>query len=317
MEQKVVGSSPISHPMLLDKIDVTFKAGDGGNGKVSFKKIGRGPDGGNGGKGGDLYIKASSDLTILYQFSRQDYLTAENGIPGWNNIKSGRKGKDLEIVLPVGTSLINRDTDKEILELTEVGQKIKLLKGGDGGKGNYEFRSSRNTTPMKAQKGFPGESLNLTLNLKLIADYGLIGLPNTGKSSLLNELTNSNAKIGNYAFTTLSPNLGVVNGQVIADIPGLIEGASIGKGLGINFLKHIEKVKVLLHCIDATSSDFGKNYKVVRNELGKYNKELLKKKEIILLCKSDLVRRKIKFKNAISVSIHDIDSIEKVKKLLN
>ncbi len=303
--------------MLLDKIDVTFKAGDGGNGKVSFKKIGRGPDGGNGGKGGDLYIKASSDLTILYQFSRQDYLTAENGIPGWNNIKSGRKGKDLEIVLPVGTSLINRDTDKEILELTEVGQKIKLLKGGDGGKGNYEFRSSRNTTPMKAQKGFPGESLNLTLNLKLIADYGLIGLPNTGKSSLLNELTNSNAKIGNYAFTTLSPNLGVVNGQVIADIPGLIEGASIGKGLGINFLKHIEKVKVLLHCIDATSSDFGKNYKVVRNELGKYNKELLKKKEIILLCKSDLVRRKIKFKNAISVSIHDIDSIEKVKKLLN
>ncbi|MEK7472923.1 MAG: GTPase ObgE [Patescibacteria group bacterium] len=312
-----MGSSPISHPMLLDKIDVTFKAGDGGNGKVSFKKIGRGPDGGNGGKGGDLYIKASSDLTILYQFSRQDYLTAENGIPGWNNIKSGRKGKDLEIVLPVGTSLINRDTDKEILELTEVGQKIKLLKGGDGGKGNYEFRSSRNTTPMKAQKGFPGESLNLTLNLKLIADYGLIGLPNTGKSSLLNELTNSNAKIGNYAFTTLSPNLGVVNGQVIADIPGLIEGASIGKGLGINFLKHIEKVKVLLHCIDATSSDFGKNYKVVRNELGKYNKELLKKKEIILLCKSDLVRRKIKFKNAISVSIHDIDSIEKVKKLLN
>ena len=132
---------------------------------------------------------------------------------------------------------------------------------------------------MKAQKGFPGESLNLTLNLKLIADFGLTGLPNAGKSSLLNELTNSNAKIGNYAFTTLSPNLGVVNGQVIADIPGLIEGASIGKGLGINFLKHIEKVKVLLHCIDATSSDFGKNYKVVRNELGKYNKELLKKKK--------------------------------------
>ncbi|MEK7536530.1 MAG: GTPase ObgE [Patescibacteria group bacterium] len=303
--------------MLLDKIDVTFKAGDGGNGKVSFKKIGRGPDGGNGGKGGDLYIKASSDLTILYQFSRQDYLTAENGIPGWNNIKSGRKGKDLEIVLPVGTSLINRDTDKEILELTEVGQKIKLLKGGDGGKGNYEFRSSRNTTPMKAQKGFPGESLNLTLNLKLIADYGLIGLPNTGKSSLLNELTNSNAKIGNYAFTTLSPNLGVVNGQVIADIPGLIEGASIGKGLGINFLKHIEKVKVLLHCIDATSSDFGKNYKVVRNELGKYNKELLNKKEIILLCKSDLINEKISFKKAIPISIYDIDSINKIIKLIS
>ncbi|MDP4011980.1 MAG: GTPase ObgE [Candidatus Nanoarchaeia archaeon] len=309
--------------MLLDKVDVTFKAGDGGNGKVSFKKIGRGPDGGSGGKGGDVYIKSSSDLTILYQFSRQDFLSAENGISGWNNVKSGAKGDDLEIVLPVGTSLINRDTGKEILELTEVGQEVKLLKGGDGGKGNFEFRSSRNTTPMKAQKGFPGESLNLTLNLKLIADFGLIGLPNAGKSSLLNELTNSNAKIGNYAFTTLSPNLGVVNGlpaqagKIIADIPGLIEGASEGKGLGVNFLKHIEKVKVLLHCIDATSLDYENDYKVIRNELGKYNKELLKKKEIILLCKSDLVKNVVKYKNSIAVSIHDLDSINRLKKLLS
>ena len=303
--------------MLIDKVDVTFKAGDGGNGKVSFKKIGRGPDGGSGGKGGDLYIKASSDLTILYQFSRKDFFAAENGISGWNNVKSGGKGDDLEIVLPVGTFLINRDTGREILELTEVGQKVKLLKGGDGGKGNFEYRSSRNTTPMKSQKGFPGESLNLTLNLKLIADFGLIGLPNAGKSSLLNELTNSNAKVGNFSFTTLSPNLGVVNGKIIADIPGLIEGASEGKGLGINFLKHIEKVKILIHCIDATSTDYERDYKIIRSELGKYNIELLKKKEIILLCKSDLIKEKIKFKNAISVSIHDIDSIEKIKKLLN
>lgn len=303
--------------MLLDTVDVTFKAGDGGNGKVSFKKIGRGPDGGSGGRGGDVYIKASSDLTILYQFSRKDYLKAEDGIPGANNVKSGGKGEDLEITLPVGTSLINRDTGQIILELTEVDQKIKLLKGGDGGKGNYEFRSARNTTPMKAQKGFPGEILNLTLNLKLIADYGLIGLPNAGKSSLLNELTNSNAKIGNYAFTTLSPNLGVVNGKVIADIPGLIEGASEGKGLGVKFLKHIEKVKVLLHCIDATSDDYQRDYNVVRKELAKYNEEMLKKKEIILLCKSDLVTEKKTFKNAIHVSIHDIESINKLKKLLN
>ena len=303
--------------MLLDTVDVTFKAGDGGNGKVSFKKIGRGPDGGSGGRGGDVYIKASSDLTILYQFSRKDYLKAEDGIPGANNVKSGGKGEDLEITLPVGTSLINRDTGQIILELTEVDQKIELLKGGDGGKGNYEFRSARNTTPMKAQKGFPGEILNLTLNLKLIADYGLIGLPNAGKSSLLNELTNSNAKIGNYAFTTLSPNLGVVNGKVIADIPGLIEGASEGKGLGVKFLKHIEKVKVLLHCIDATSDDYQRDYNVVRKELAKYNEEMLKKKEIILLCKSDLVTEKKTFKNAIHVSIHDIESINKIKKLLN
>lgn len=303
--------------MLLDKVDVTFAAGNGGNGKVSFKKIGRGPDGGNGGRGGDLYVKASSDLTTLYQFNQKDYLTAESGIPGGDNIKSGHKGEDLTITIPVGTSLINRDTGNIVLELTEVGQTVKLLKGGDGGKGNWEFRSARNTTPMKAQKGFPGEVMNLTLNLKLIADYGLIGLPNAGKSSLLNELTNSNAKTGNYAFTTLSPNLGIVNGKVIADIPGLIEGASDGKGLGINFLKHIEKVKVLIHCIDATSDDYSRDYKVVRNELKKYNPEMLKKKEIILLCKSDLVDRIQKFKSSIPMSIHDIESINTLKKLLN
>lgn len=302
--------------MLLDKVDVTFCAGNGGNGKVSFKKLGRGPDGGNGGRGGDLYVTASSDLTILYQFNQKDYFAAENGIPGGDNIKSGHKGDDLIITLPVGTSLINRDTGNVVLELTKVGETIKLLKGGDGGHGNWEFRSARNTTPMKAQKGFPGEIINLTLNLKLIADYGLIGLPNAGKSSLLNELTNSNAKIGNYAFTTLSPNLGVINGRVVADIPGLIEGASDGKGLGIKFLKHIEKVKVLLHCIDATSDNYKRDYDIVRNELAKYNKEMLKKKEILLLCKSDLVSEMKSFKNSIPVSIHDLDSINKIKKLL-
>ena len=303
--------------MLLDKVDVTFSAGNGGNGKVSFKKIGRGPDGGNGGRGGDLYITATSDLTVLYQFNQKDFLCAENGIPGGDNIKSGHKGEDLIITLPVGTELIDRETGKIVAELTEVGQTLKLLKGGDGGHGNWEFRSARNTTPMKAQKGFPGQSLNLTLNLKLIADYGLIGLPNAGKSSLLNELTNSNAKIGNYAFTTLSPNLGVINGKVVADIPGLIEGASEGKGLGINFLKHIEKVKVLIHCIDATSDNYERDYKIVRDELKKYNPEMLKKKEVILLTKSDLVASITSFKNAIPVSIHDLDSINKIRKLLN
>jgi len=303
--------------MLLDKVDVTFSAGNGGNGKVSFKKIGRGPDGGNGGKGGDLYITAVSDLTVLYQFSQKDMLAAENGIPGGDNIKSGRKGEDLTISLPVGTSLIDRENGRIVAELTEVGQTVKLLKGGDGGHGNWEFRSARNTTPMKAQKGFPGEALNLTLDLKLIADFGLIGLPNSGKSSLLNELTNSNARVGNYAFTTLSPNLGVVNGKVIADIPGLIEGASDGKGLGIKFLKHIEKVKVLIHCIDAQSTDYEKDYKVVRNELKKYNPEMLKKKEIILLTKSDLVENKVSFKDAKLISIHDLESINSLKKLLS
>lgn len=305
--------------MLLDKVEVTFKAGDGGNGRVSFKKIGRGPDGGTGGRGGDLYITSSSDLTLLNQFSSITFFSAENGVPGGNNIKSGGKGKDLVITLPVGTSLTNKDTGQLVCELNKVGQKIKLLNGGDGGKGNWEFRSARNTTPMKAQKGFKGEILNLTLNLKLIADYGLVGLPNSGKSSLLNELTNSNAKVGNYAFTTLSPNLGVVNGKVIADIPGLIEGASEGKGLGINFLKHIEKVKVIIHCIDSTSDDYERDYKIVRNELKKFNTEMLKKKEIVLLTKSDLseVIDKPEFKNAIHTSIHDIDSLNKLKAKLS
>ncbi|WKZ25843.1 MAG: GTPase ObgE [bacterium] len=303
--------------MLLDKVDVTFKAGDGGNGRVSFKKIGRGPDGGNGGRGGDLYVQGSSDLTLLNQFSQKDFFSANDGILGGNNIKSGGKGNDLVLTLPIGTSLVNRDTNKVVLEIKDSTQKIKLLNGGDGGKGNWEFRSSRNTTPLKAQKGFKGEILNLTLDLKLIANFGLIGLPNSGKSSLLNELTNSNAKVGNYAFTTLSPNLGVVNGKVIADIPGLIEGASDGKGLGIKFLKHIEKVDVLIHCIDSTSDDYKKDYEIVRNELSKFNEEMLKKKEIILLTKSDLVDEKKKFKKGISMSVYDIESLNKLKKLLN
>lgn len=302
--------------MLLDKVEVTLKGGRGGDGKVSFKKIGRGPDGGNGGRGGDLYVVSSSDLTLLNQFSRSNYVSAEEGIPGSFGDRSGRKGNDIEVILPVGTSIVNSESGKELFTLSEVGQKILLCKGGDGGFGNHEFANSRNTTPMSAQKGFEGQQVKAILNLKLIADFGLVGLPNAGKSSLLNELTGANAKIANYSFTTLSPNLGMFNGKVIADIPGLIEGASTGRGLGISFLKHIEKVKVIIHCLDATSLDYQKDYETVRNELGNYNPELLKKKEIILLTKTDLIDMKKVFKKSIPISIYDYNSIEKLKSLL-
>lgn len=302
--------------MLLDNVEVKLSAGHGGAGKVSFKKMGRGPDGGNGGKGGDVYLKTSGDLTLLNQFSKKVIISAADGENGGASNKSGKKGDDLTIFLPIGTSLIEKSSGKTLFELDKDGDKFMLLKGGIGGKGNFELRSNKNTTPLKAQGGRPGESLNLILNLRLIADFGLIGLPNAGKSSLLNELTGTSAKTANYAFTTLEPNLGILDGHVIADIPGLIEGASEGKGLGIKFLKHIEKVKVLIHCIDSNSTNYLSNYETVRNELAQYNPDLLKKKEIIVLTKSDSVDRNVKFKNSISVSIHDLRSLDNLKSML-
>jgi len=302
--------------MLIDKVEVILKGGDGGHGRVSFVKIGRGPDGGNGGDGGDLYVKASSDLTLLNQFSRVDEISAERGIDGGRNKKSGRRGDDLEVLLPVGTSIISKKTEEIVLELNVVGERKLLCEGGKGGRGNWEFRSSRNTTPMTAEKGKKGVERKVILNLKLIADFGLIGLPNSGKSSLLNELTNAKARIANYEFTTLSPNLGIFEKKVIADIPGLIEGASGGRGLGIGFLKHIEKVKMLIHCISSESQNPTEDYKVIRNELKSFNPEILTRKEIILITKSDL-KKPFKLKGAIPVSIYDPDSLEKVKNLLH
>lgn len=312
--------------MLIDEVEITLRGGHGGPGRVSFNPGKRsGPNGGNGGKGGDIYISVTSDLRALNQFSNTKIREAENGEMGGNFQKTGNDGKDLEIIMPLGTEITDKNTG-EVFVLDDINKRILICKGGLGGRGNFEFKSSSNTTPKYAQKGLPGQERDLKLELKFIADFGLIGLPNAGKSSLLNELTSATAKVASYPFTTLEPNLGVWNKRVIADIPGLIEGAAGGKGLGIKFLKHIEKVKLLLHCITVESEDILKDYKVVSEELKSYSKDLTSKKEIIILTKTDLagekeVKEKIKQlkklkKQIIPVSIHNWDSLKKLENVL-
>ena len=308
--------------MLVDEIEISVKAGKGGAGKMSFGKIQySGPDGGNGGRGGNVYFVGTDDIYALNQFTQDSDLAAQNGEDGGHGLRHGSDGSDLEITLPIGTVVYSQANGEIVTEILTKDERFLICKGGVGGKGNYEYRSSTNTTPTYAQWGEKGEEYKLKLVLKLIANVGLIGLPNSGKSSLLNELTNAKAKIGNYNFTTLSPNLGVLKNIVLADIPGLIEGASGGKGLGISFLKHIEKVNVLVHCLSAESANPQKDYEVIRKELGAYNKLLLKKPEILLVTKSDLVDKSTitkilkalkKYKPA-PISIHDWESVEKLK----
>ena len=311
--------------MLVDDVDIVIKAGHGGTGRVSFhNKKGAGPDGGNGGKGGDIYVEATSDLYGLNRYVSKKVLAAQNGEAGGKKDKSGADAGDLTLIMPIGTFITDEEGDE--IELDEIGKKVLLAKGGLGGKGNAFFKSPRNTTPRYAQPGLRGEEKKLNLKLKLIADFGLIGLPNAGKSSILNELTNAGAKIGDYPFTTLEPNLGMLNGKVIADIPGLIEGASEGKGLGHKFLKHIEKVKLLLHCISSESDNPISDYTIIHKELKEYSSILLEKQEIILLTKSDLIKdndlkKKLKSlaktkKQIISVSIHDWESLQLLIKIL-
>jgi GTPase len=312
--------------MLLDRVEVLFKAGKGGDGIISFRRNKSGPDGGNGGRGGDIYIQASSDITLLNQFSREVEILAQDGAPGAGDRMTGKDGADLTVFLPVGTSVIDSRTNKLLYELSDLSDRFLICKGGNGGLGNWEFRSSTVTTPRVFEPGKKGEQFKVILSLKLIADFGLIGLPNSGKSSLLNELTNAKAKTANYSFTTLSPNLGVLGKKVLADIPGLIEGASEGRGLGISFLKHIEKVGMVLHCISVDSKDHIKDYETVRGEMMKFNPEILEKNELILVTKSDLVDKidlkkvisklKNKSTNILPVSIYDFESIESLKKLL-
>ncbi|PIP18260.1 MAG: Obg family GTPase CgtA, partial [Parcubacteria group bacterium CG23_combo_of_CG06-09_8_20_14_all_35_6] len=252
-------------------------------------------------------------------------LTAENGINGKTQFNDGHNGDDLVLKIPIGTVVHNLTTNQE-LEVITIGQKLLIAKGGIGGKGNFKFRSSTNTSPTQFENGLSGEEYELRLELKLIADVGFIGLPNVGKSSLLNELTNAKSKIANYPFTTLDPNLGTYYELILADIPGLIEGASIGKGLGIKFLRHVERTKTLFHFISAESLDPAKDYQVIRNELAAYNKELLEKPEYVFLSKADLFDKKeitkklgqLKKigKKAIPISVIDDESIKLIEKIL-
>lgn len=314
--------------MLIDDIKIEVTAGHGGKGCVGFNKnlMSLGPAGGSGGKGGSVIFEGVSDLNALGQFRYKKQVEAPNGRDGKGQFCDGPDGKDLLVKIPVGTVIHNLDTNEDT-EITKIDQKILIAKGGHGGRGNFLFRSSKNTTPKESEEGKLGEHYNLRLELKLIADIGFVGLPNVGKSSLLNEITNASAKVANYQFTTLEPNLGVHYGLILADIPGLIEGASVGKGLGIKFLKHVERTKILFHFISAESENPLENYETIRKELGAYNKDLLKKPEYIFLSKTDLVppkevTKKLKVLKKISsnifpISIHDWDQLQKVKDLLN
>ncbi len=277
--------------MFVDKVTVQVKAGDGGNGAVSFrheKYIDKGgPDGGDGGRGGDVVFVADQNSNTLVNFRYRQELQAENGQAGAKRQKRGKSAEDLEVKVPIGTQVYRED--QLVADLTEVGQTAVVAKGGDGGFGNAHFKSSVRQAPRVAELGEKGEAFLATLELKLLADVGLIGLPNAGKSTFLSVVTNAKPEIADYAFTTLSPNLGVAdidnNSLLIADIPGIIEGASQGKGLGYEFLRHIERTAVLIHLIDIYENDVAAAYQTVTEELKMHNPDLIKRPQIVVLTK--------------------------------
>ena len=284
----------------LDQVKIYIKAGNGGDGSPSFRREKfieyGGPDGGDGGKGGSVILKAEQNLNTLIDFRYQQHHKAKRGENGAGQNRTGKSGEDLILKVPLGTQIFEEDNKTLIYDFTKISEEFIAAAGGKGGLGNTRFKSSTNRAPRKFTKGTQGEEFTIWLQLKTIADIGIIGLPNAGKSSLLASITSANPKIANYKFTTLNPNLGVAvyddKEITLADIPGLIEGAHKGVGLGTKFLKHIERCKTLLHLIDVTEKDLIRSYKQIRAELGKYSKSLLKKNEIIVLNKIDLVDKK-------------------------
>ena len=323
----------------IDEMKIYAEAGRGGDGVVRWRQEKfvpkGGPAGGDGGRGGDFYVEAVRDVHILSKYKAKKSFIAGRGEDGGNKSLHGKNGEDFVLELPIGSTIINSNTD-EWWQLAKEGEKILLLRGGYGGFGNEHFKSSTNTTPKESREGQEGEKGNFQIELELFADIGLVGLPNAGKSSLLNSITNAEAKIGDYAFTTLDPNLGDFYGYIIADIPGLIEGASEGKGLGVKFLRHIKRTKMIAHLVSFENLSQGakgmiKVYKEIRKELAKYDKKLglgegglSLKKEITILTKTDVVEEpKViakqvkefeKMGNKVyTLSLFDDDSIKKLK----
>ena len=319
----------------LDQVKIYIKAGNGGNGSPSFRRekfieFG-GPDGGDGGKGGSIILKSERNLNTLIDYRYQQHHKAKRGGDGAGKNRTGRGGDNLILKVPIGTQVFEEDNKTLIYDFKNEKEEFVAANGGKGGLGNTRFKSSTNRAPRKFTKGTVGEEYVIWLQLKTIADIGIIGLPNAGKSSLLASITSATPKIANYKFTTLNPNLGVAiyddKEITLADIPGLIEGAHTGIGLGIKFLKHIERCKTLIHLIDITEKNIENLYKQVRNELGKYSKNLLKKDELIVFNKIDLIdksklnEKKNKFskkikKKVLAISTFDKASIAKIKSKL-
>ena len=278
--------------MFVDQIKITAKAGDGGTGVVrwrheKFQPHG-GPSGGNGGRGGDVYIRAVRDLNLLSKYTGSKEFKALNGEDGGNKSQHGKGSNDVYIDLPLGSRVTNLEKER-VVELMEEGQEEKILKGGQGGLGNEYFKSSTNQTPHQSTEGKKGEESSFLVELTLVVDVGLIGLPNAGKSTLVNAMTNAQSQVGSYPFTTLEPHLGALYGYAIADIPGLIEGASEGKGLGHTFLRHVSRTKMLLHLVSLESEDPEKDYYTILNELSTYDESLTEKDQWIILTKNDLI----------------------------
>jgi GTP-binding protein len=316
--------------MLIDSIKITAKAGKGGKGAVTFSKVMMtlGPTGGSGGHGGNVYCEAVADLGALRQFRSKKVFSAGDGLDGRQAFRDGHDGKDLILLVPRGT-VVHNLTTKTDYELSKIGERVIVAKGGKSGKGNYLYRSATNTSPKQSQPGLPGEECSLHLELKLIADIGLVGLPNVGKSSFLNAVTNAQSPVADYHFTTLEPHLGSYYGLIIADLPGLIEGASSGKGLGIKFLRHIERTRILFHFIDAETEDPVRDYEIIRGELDAYNPLLTQKQEYVFITKTDtvnekrcaeiikLLRPRVRNKEIFELSINDPQKMAAAKKLLN